>query len=115
MTFPSNHHRLVRRATLILDSLLPKPDEPQPLAYRVYSEEVSDFSIGSSSIATPVTASGLVDSHGVSSAHLPSDLTVVDIHLCSLSTLSATGSSLPSTTRLRHIRRISCPRLFMGG
>lgn len=64
MTFPSNHLRLVRRATLILDSLLPKPDEPQPLAYRVYSEEMSDFSIGSSSIATPVTASGLVDSHG---------------------------------------------------
>lgn len=68
MTFPSNHLRLVRRATLILDSLLPKPDEPQPLAYRVYSEEMSDFSIGSSSIATPVTASGLVDSHGVSQA-----------------------------------------------
>jgi hypothetical protein len=100
MTFPSNHHRLVRRATLILDSLLPKPDQPQPLAYRVYSEEVSDFSIGSSSIATPVTASGLVDSHGVSRAHLLSDVNDTDTRTI------ISAACLPSQQRIRRDRAL---------
>ncbi|GAA5981632.1 hypothetical protein JCM10908_004546 [Rhodotorula pacifica] len=64
LAFPPNHLRLVRRATLILRSLLSTAERSFPRDQGVYSEEASDFSVGSSSIATPVTATGLVDSHG---------------------------------------------------
>lgn len=60
--FPPGHVRLVRRASNILSSLLPMPEQPPPFNLAIYSQGYTDLPLGPYTMATPNSA----DDHCVS-------------------------------------------------
>lgn len=64
--FPSQVHRLIQRAVVIIEHLLPRPDEPLQLGPSFCSSDsVSEYSLDSSKLATPSTAGFTPDGFAV--------------------------------------------------
>ncbi|GAA6027357.1 hypothetical protein JCM8097_002623 [Rhodosporidiobolus ruineniae] len=54
--FPPNVRRIVARGIVILEHVLPAPEEVPPVPASLYSSTASDFSFNSSKVQTPTTA-----------------------------------------------------------
>ncbi|GJN89220.1 hypothetical protein Rhopal_002199-T1 [Rhodotorula paludigena] len=64
--FPSQVHRLIQRAVVIIEHLLPRPDEPLQLGPSFCSSDsVSEYSLDSSKLPTPSTAGFTPDGFAV--------------------------------------------------